>query len=208
VVVRKGEKADSEKTGPQTARLDDPDRRRAARIATIVAVPVTLIAGVGAVALIGNAADSSQEPPDQLTVPSSAVSVKVPDLSQHDAEVCRALVTELPGELGKLPQRAVTGDGGASEIAAAWGDPAVTLRCGVEPVEVAGDAQLFRLGETCWYVAETKQHTTWTTVDRENPVEVAVPAKLDEPGQLVQGLTTAVSKKVPPLADVPTGCTG
>ncbi|TWJ14804.1 uncharacterized protein DUF3515 [Stackebrandtia albiflava] len=186
----------------------DPERRRAARIATLVAVPVTVLAGIGAFSLIGSAAEDGAVP-DAGPVMTEPVELTVPDMTEDEFEVCRALVTEVPAEVLEQPQRPVTGGDGAAEVGAAWGDPAVTMVCGVEPVEVAVDAQVYRLGETCWSVAESKDASVWTTVDRRQPVEVTVPAGLDSPGQAVQALSKAVAAKVPAAEEgVPTGCSG
>ena len=198
----------AEEAGSGAKRSDSDDRRHAARIATLVAVPVTLVAAVGVFALIGSGMAPGEEPddPESLAVPSAPVSMDVPELEQADLEVCRALVTEVPASLVGLEQRAVTGDHAASEISAAWGEPPVAMRCGVATVDLADDAEVYQLGATCWYAAESDDGSTWTTVDRVLPVRVDVPAGLDS--QVVQGLSEAVSGKVPPLDDLPTGCGG
>ncbi|MGH8876644.1 MAG: DUF3515 domain-containing protein [Stackebrandtia sp.] len=186
---------------PATANRED--RRKAARIATFVAIPVTIAALIGAVALLGSAAPPEEEKEKASDKP---VEVKVPDLPDEDYKYCRALITKLPDSLGDLPRRVVSGDNGAPEVAGAWGDPAAKLRCGVEPVDVAKDADVYRLGPTCWFADESKKATTWTTVDRKLAVELRVPSKHSGPGQLVQALSKAVDDKIPAVKDAPSGC--
>lgn len=199
---------ESAKSEDEAATPPPSDRRKAARIATLVAVPVTLLALFGAVSLMGSMAGAQEDEPAEVS--DKPVEITAPDLSDEDFKYCRALITKLPDPLGDLPRRVVAGDHGAPEIAGAWGEPAVTLRCGVEPVEVAKDAKVWRFAakkqSACWYADESKKATTWTTVDRELAVELTVPAKHSESGQLVQALTKPVDKKIPAAKDAPTGC--
>ena len=59
-----------------------------------------------------------------------------PDLSAAQDSACRALVRDLPDTLVGEQSVAVTG---ATAYGAAWGDPAIVLTCGVEPLDL-GDA--------------------------------------------------------------------
>lgn len=185
----------------------DPDRRKAALIATCVAVPTALAAGWGAFALLPSEVEDDSGSSDS-SVSAEPVEIDVPDLAEDDAVVCRALVTELPEELGDLPQRTVSGDDGAAEVSVAWGDPPVTMRCGVEHVEPDLEDDVYRLGPACWNPVEHDDHTVWTSVDRAIPVEISTPGEYDGPGQLVQAVSDAVHEKVPAAAeeDVPSGC--
>lgn len=193
----------SAKSRDEKATASRQERRRAARIATLVAIPVTLVALFGAISFMGSMAGAEEESSD---VPDEAVEVAAPDLSDEEFKYCRALITKLPDPLGDLKRRVVSGDNGAPEIAGAWGDPAAKLRCGVEPVKVAKDAKVYRLGPTCWFADKSKKTTTWTTVDRELAVELTVPNKYEQPGQLAQALSKPVDKKIPASKDAPTGC--
>lgn len=181
------------------------DRRKAARIATFVAIPVTLLALFGAVSFMGSLASAEEKQDKSRESSDEPVEVAVPDLSDEDFKVCRALITRLPDPLGELPRRVVAGDNGAPEIAGAWGEPAVKLRCGVEPVEVPKDGTVFRQKKTCWFAEESKQSTTWTTVDRRLAVELTVPAKYAQ-SQLTQPLDKPVDEKVPAVKNSPSGC--
>lgn len=190
------------------AAVDRSDRRRAARIATFVAVPVTLLAAFGAFNLI--AANSQAEDADDsdTTVSAEPVAIEVPEMSENEFEVCRALVSVIPSELGDLQQRPVEGGPGAAEVGAAWGDPAVTMVCGVDPIEVSDTDQVYRLSDACWYADETDEGTVWTTVDRQEAVQLFVPGDHDGSGQLATSLSGPIDEKVPAAdeEDVPTGC--
>jgi hypothetical protein len=64
-------------------------------------------------------------------------------LAASDRAACRAFLDALPQRLGDQPRRKVTG----SPYAAAWGDPAFVLRCGVPlPATFAGDPCITRNG--------------------------------------------------------------
>ncbi|CAM3234998.1 DUF3515 family protein [Stackebrandtia soli] len=184
----------------------DADRRKAARIATAVAVPVTLLAALGAFWIIGGMAPAEETAPQ----PSSTepVTLEIPDLSEKDSVICRALIATLPADLNDLDQRIVSGEAGTAEVSAAYGDPAVSVLCGVDPVEIETDATVFPMPPTCWYAEEGETETVWTTVDRSLAVEVRVPAEYEESGQLIQALTKAVGKKIPVGDSSPAGCLG
>lgn len=190
---------------PKAGATGSGDRRRAARIATFVAVPVTVLAMFGALQLLGSM-DSSAKDAESSKGSDKPVEVAAVELADDDFAKCRALITELPDPLGDLPRRVVSGDNGAPEIAGAWGDPAAKLRCGVKAVTVPDDGEVFRLGPTCWYADKSKRQITWTTVDRELPVELTVPKKYAESGQLAQALSKPVDDKIEPIEKTPTGC--
>ena len=70
---------------------------------------------------------------------------------------------------------------------AAYGDPAVVIRCGVAPVSrPAGDTSEVLVASVKWYPAERPDDVRWTTVDSPVPVEVTVPKAHD--GQLLAHL--------------------
>ena len=185
------------------------DRRRAARLATFVAVPVTIVAAIGAFALVNSTHQPADSDADHSGKGSGkTVSIDAPVLADADFKACRALVTKVPQKLTGLDRRLVDGKHSAAEVAAAWGDPAVRMRCGVEEVTVPKSGEVYRLGAVCWYADANKHRTIWTTVDREQPVELTVPATHKQPGQLAQALSKPVAKKIEPIKDIPSGCSG
>jgi hypothetical protein len=72
--------------------------------------------------------------------------------AQDQAAACRTLLEELPTSVADQPRRTVTG----SSYAAAWGDPAIVLRCGVPlPADFAGAPCITRNG-IGWSVPPTR----------------------------------------------------
>ena len=94
-----------------------------------------------------------------------------------DRDACRSLLDALPSSVADQPGREIDPEDGWG---AAWGDPAIVLRCGVAPPEE------FDAVSTCttvegidWYVPNTEPEQgdlTMTVVNREPVVEVRLPA--------------------------------
>ena len=87
---------------------------------------------------------------------------------------CAAVLGAVPEDLAGLEPRETT-----AQAASAWGDPAVVLRCGVEPL---GPTEERCLGvETAdglvidWVVVPGEASTTYTTYGREPALELVVP---------------------------------
>jgi hypothetical protein len=150
-----------------------------------------LILAAGALALVG--CTSSSEPAAKASGP---VAVPVPSASAAlVVSSCRALIAALPDRLDTgVRRRPVSGDGTRT---AAWGDPPVTLRCGVPlgdqtqtPVQIDG----FPL-----VTDQRGDSVTYTTVDRAVNVAVDVP-KAYESGYLVLPLIPVLKKLPAPEA--------
>lgn len=188
--------------------MADPTSRSARRVATLVAVPVAALAGIGAFAALGGF-DRSPAPGASATpsrpAATSPVTVSAPPLAPQPAAVCRALLARLPQALSVGPRRPVTA---GQEQNAAYGDPPVLLSCGFAQVaSLAPQDTVYQLSGVCWHAVELPVGTVWTTVDREVPVTVTVPRAYDQPGQVVIELVPPVLAAVRPAPAVPTGCT-
>ena len=92
-----------------------------------------------------------------------------PALSGADARTCAALVKALPDRVSDQPRRkADTGDG----YAAAWGDPAIELRCGVpKPAGLTPASACQTTNGVDWFVPPSQvtgrpTDVTMTTVGR------------------------------------------
>ena len=104
------------------------------------------------------------------------------------APSCERLLKALPRTLAKdVSTRPVTPVSGTT---AAWGEPAVVLRCGVakgnpldDPVELDG---------VRWVVHDDGAAHRWTTLDRAAPVEVVVPDSYGSQAELVISLSSAL----------------
>ena len=128
---------------------------------------------------------------------SGPVPVDAPALSGADARACRALVAALPDHVDDLARDEVdTGDG----FGAAWGDPAIELRCGV-PVPKGFDqfATCQVTNGVAWYIPESQQTgrpgpVTMTTVGRAQNVEVRIPEDYFPPANTMVDLAPAVKR--------------
>jgi hypothetical protein len=173
----------------------DPVRRRAAVVATGVAVPVAVLL----VLLFNRSPDRpTVQPPagshtggsTSATAPLPPVPVQPPPDSVEAQRSCPPLVAALPLRLRDLLARPVTS---SSPFALAWGEPPVVLRCGVPrpPGFVVGAANVVAVNGVTWYVQEGPDRAMWTVVDRAVYVEVSVPNPL-------------ASAPIPPISDAVT----
>ncbi len=120
-----------------------------------------------------------------------------PALSGAVARRCAALVEALPARVADQPGRRVDAGGG---YAAAWGDPAIELRCGVP--RPAG----FDRFSTCqvangvgWFIPDEQQTgrpeaITMTTVGRAVNVEVRIPRDYFPPPATMVDLAPAIRR--------------
>jgi hypothetical protein len=176
------------------------DRRSAARLATLVAVPVTLVL-VAVAVVAGLRAGSGAEPVAPATsAPASAAalpSIKLappPALSAGQQQACQELISALPTNLGDLPARPVES---SSPYVAAWGEPAVTLRCGVaRPPSFVATADVQQINGVSWFAERRGSTTAWVVVDRPVYVEVLAPAA--DASAPVARLSTAVTAALKP----------
>jgi hypothetical protein len=131
------------------------------------------------------------------TACSGSVSLEAPALSGADARACGALVDALPDRVDDLSRVDVdAGDG----FGAAWGDPAIELRCGV-PVPKGFDrfATCQVTNGVGWYIPESQQTgrpgpITMTTVGRAQNVEVRIPEDYFPPANAMVDLAPAVKR--------------
>jgi len=195
----------------------DTTTRKAALIAAAVAVPVAVLVGLGIFALV--IPDDKAEPAavtQPSTLPSTPVEMAAPVLSARQAEVCLAVTSQLPVKVRDLQSRKVSA---GPEQNAAWGEPALTVTCGgvqpktCETMDQAGsgcvpmDSELMNMNRVCWYADQGDQATAFTTMDREVPVTVTVPAAYDQPAQWANEFSDIVVETDKSLAQgVPAGC--
>ena len=142
---------------------------------------------VGSVVLAGCSSDVAVEP-----------SRGADALSGAQVRACEQLVAGLPDRVGDLPQRRTTGN----PLGAAWGDPAVVLRCGVEtPDDFTPTSVCQDIDGVLWFVPEGQiadqgadvVATTMATLPR---VEVAIPAELRPPQGILTDLSDALREQV------------
>jgi hypothetical protein len=129
---------------------------------------------------------------------SDTVSVDAPAVRGADATSCAALVKALPEHVADQPSRPVEGEG----YAAAWGDPAIVLRCGVgRPKGFDQFAGCQSVNGVDWYVPESQQSgqpvaITMTAVGRTQYVQVRLPEDYFPPATAMVDLAPAVKRTV------------
>jgi len=202
-----------------------PDRatRGAALWATLIAVPVALIVGLVVFwKIVPQGTDKNAEPGASATaaaaVPSTPVQMAAPKLSERTTQVCLAVTSQLPTTLRDLPGRRVSA---GFEQNAAWGEPPITVACGVTPPTMCEridggrpgcvplDATMLAMNGVCWWAKEGPASDVFTTMDREVAVQVTVPGSYSSTGQWANEFSDAVVKTVKSKTDgVPSGCKG
>ena len=127
----------------------------------------------------------------------TSVEVDAPDLSGSDAAACADLVDGLPDLVADELRRPVQPD---DRAAAAWGDPAIVLRCGVPQPE------LFDALSTCqvtngvaWFIPDEQitgeaVDIVMTTIGRAPDVEVLVPADHFPPADAMVDLARSLKR--------------
>jgi hypothetical protein len=176
------------------------DRRSAARLATLVALPLTVVLVVLAVLLGGRGGSGAAPAAPATSAPATAgalPSIRVappPALSAAAQRACQDLISALPTDLGDLPARPVDSP---SPYVAAWGEPPVTLRCGVaRPPSFIATADVQQINGVSWFAERRGPTTAWTVVDRPVYVEVIAPAA--DASAPVARLSTAVTAALEP----------
>jgi hypothetical protein len=112
-------------------------------------------------------------------------SVAVPDPAPDDATaaICGTVLADLPRKVLDQSRRTAT----PGRLSAAWGRPAITLRCGVpKPPSLVPTSACFEVNGVGWYAEEATGGYLFTTIGRPAFVEMAVPSKYaPEAGALV-----------------------
>ncbi len=128
-----------------------------------------------------------------------AVEVEAPHLAADSARTCSALVKALPSMVDEAEQRTVEP---ADAPAAAWGDPAIVLRCGV-PMPGSFDefATCQETNGVGWFIPEEQmtgspETITMTTIGRAVNVEVTLPPEHWPPAAAMVDLAPAIKKTV------------
>src|ERR1700712_3019598 len=111
---------------PDPAKTGPPAGGRLSTWRLVLAIALPLIAIVAVVVL---AAVVNSRPVTDVTHPLPAAAVEAPGAATAS---CTLLMAALPDPLGQLPRRQlVQGDDPLLAGVAAWGGPAVVMRCGV-----------------------------------------------------------------------------
>jgi hypothetical protein len=198
-----------------------PDRtmRSAALWATVIAVPVAVLAGLLIFSKIVPETRSAAPGPSvtqPAVVPAAPVQMAAPKLAARPAEVCLAVTSQLPLKVRDLAARKVSA---GPEQNAAYGEPALTVACGVTQPKMCAsledtgtgcvplDTELLTMNRVCWYASRQGTAAVFTTMDREVPVQVTVPQQYAQPAQWANEFSDIVVKTDKSItAGVPSGC--
>ncbi|MBH5337083.1 DUF3515 domain-containing protein [Streptomyces pactum] len=125
------------------------------------------------------------------------VRVAVPESDRTTARICAELIDAVPSTVAGAERRETRP---GSRLTAAWGDPAIVLRCGVpRPDEMnRATATGAKIGEVDWMLespGEDGRHRC-TTALRTVYVEVSIPGSYQDVTPL-EDLAEAIRKTVP-----------
>jgi hypothetical protein len=130
---------------------------------------------------------------------SATLEVDAPARTGAAARACAALVEALPARVADQEEREVDPGGG---YAAAWGDPAIELRCGVpRPAGFDSFATCQVANGVGWFIPEEQQTgrpeaITMTTVGRAVNVEVRIPEDYFPPPATMVDLAPALQRTI------------
>jgi hypothetical protein len=128
-----------------------------------------------------------------------AVEVETPDLDGEAARTCEALLDALPATVDGAERRDVEPPGAP---AAAWGDPAIVLRCGVPmPEDFDEFATCHETQGVGWFIPEEQltgraEDITMTTIGRAVNIEVSLPVENWPPANAMVDLAAAIDETV------------
>lgn len=144
----------------------------------IAAIVVSVVAVVGVI-VAANIVNS--RPTTSVDDPLALSSVEAPGGA---TPACTALTAALPHELGGLQRRTIEhADDPSLAGVAAWGAPAVILRCGIPtPGELTCTAAVQEVDGVAWLPLSTGGDTTYFVVDRSVRVALTVPGEVTSTG--------------------------
>jgi hypothetical protein len=104
--------------------------------------------------------------------------------------VCTALMGDLPAIVLDGKRRTVE----PGRFTAAWGDPAITLRCGVDkPPKLTPASACYEVNGVGWFAEEASGGYLFTTIGRATFVEVGVPSRYTPEANALVDLAATVS---------------
>lgn len=125
------------------------------------------------------------------------VEVAVPDLDAATEATCSALVAALPDRVDDAERTEIEPAGAP---AAAWGDPAIVLRCGVPmPEEFDDYSTCQETNDVGWFIPDSQMtgaatEITMTTIGRDVNIEVRLPEEHWPPANAMVDLSAAIKQ--------------
>ncbi|OLT10939.1 hypothetical protein BJF79_25095 [Actinomadura sp. CNU-125] len=122
-----------------------------------------------------------------------AVQVRPPEPDAATQRLCEGL--RLPEKVHEQERRDTSPK---SALTAAWGSPAIGLRCGVpRPAALRPESQLVTINGVNWFPTPGDPSVTFTAVARQAYVEVTVPPEYHPAGDVLIELTPAIKATIP-----------
>ena len=174
------------------------DTRHAAIVATAATVPLVVLVAL-AIAAFADISSTSPRQSDTDQLP--PIQTSAPPFAERHASNCNRVLAALPIQIGQLAPRVVDTTP-ASPYVVAWGDPAVTMACGVgRPADLRRDApaMFFNAGNAdgpFFEVHDAPDGKRYTIIDREPFISIFIPDAWDAPHILPQ-LVGAVGRALP-----------
>ena len=127
---------------------------------------------------------------------STVIEVAPPvDVNPATAQICADFRDSLPDSLSGQGSQKTDPE---SPLTAAWGEPAIIVRCGVDrPAALEPSSQLTTVNDVDWFAEELTGGYLFTTYGRKAYVEVTVPNDYAPEIGPVTELSAAVADTVP-----------
>lgn len=127
--------------------------------------------------------------PFALALVGCAGTVDVEPAPEGASPACRELTGDLPATVADQPRRGADGSSGV----AAWGDPAIVLRCGTDPLGPTTQ-ECVTVNDVDWVVLaqDDEGAAVFATYGRVPAVEVEVPAEYAPAPSVLPALARAV----------------
>ncbi len=123
-----------------------------------------------------------------------AMQVDSPDPPRANVEQCQELIETAPDTIAGAESREVRTSG----VALAWGDPAITLRCGVPvPSGIEPGARCDTVEDVDWFTTRAEDGFRFDTIGRAATVELFVPFEYEPAGDALVDIAAAVRESVP-----------
>jgi Protein of unknown function (DUF3515) len=126
-----------------------------------------------------------------------AVAPPVPDPSDAQLAACERFTRALPDSLSTVGERRAASPD--SPLTAAYGDPPVSVRCGVPtPAALRADSQLVTVDGVDWFPEELTGGWLMTTTERVADVEITVPTEDGPAPSVAADLAATITATLPP----------
>jgi len=106
---------------------------------------------------------------------------------------CAALLGDLPPQVADQPRRLVV-----DNLAGAWGDPPIVLRCGVEkPAALKPDSRCDEVNGVGWLAEKQPDGWLFTTIGRTYYLSLEVPSDYDPAADALADVADLVRRHMP-----------